>query len=138
MTYNWNCPTNNGLPNDGEYVWVVTSNKNKTKQSYYMCSFNINKEGEPIFKNVQGWRSIVKLENIIGWALLEMPPPHKTDNIAGSWYEGKFQDFKVSVMDKQGYTEEDMDLDSIEDEVNSLADSMFASEYGFYYRNSNL
>ena len=44
-----------------------------------------------------------------------------------------FQNFKEIIMEQNGYSEEDMDFDDIEDEVCNLARDCFYEEFGEEY-----
>lgn len=48
-------------------------------------------------------------------------------------YDEEYIKIKQSVMESLGYDEEDMDDDSIEDEVNRETDIIFKDTFGFEY-----
>lgn len=48
-------------------------------------------------------------------------------------YDEAYQRIKNEVMDDLGYDEADLDIDSVEDEVNREADARFTEEFGFDY-----
>jgi hypothetical protein len=48
-------------------------------------------------------------------------------------FEEVFQAIKVTVMEDEGYDEDDMENEEIEDEVNSIAKDIFKARWGFDY-----
>jgi hypothetical protein len=48
-------------------------------------------------------------------------------------FEEVFQTIKVTVMEDEGYDEEDMENEEIENKVNSIAKDIFKARWGFDY-----
>jgi hypothetical protein len=48
-------------------------------------------------------------------------------------FEEVFQNIKQQVMEDEGYDEDDMDDEEIEDEVNFIAKDIFKARWGFDY-----
>jgi divalent metal cation (Fe/Co/Zn/Cd) transporter len=48
--------------------------------------------------------------------------------------EDYYMELKRQAMDELDYTEEEMEIDSIEDEVNRYADNLFFEEFGVHFQ----